>query len=80
MVNLSKFISNKKILSGVVILGYNQVYCQTLSIYKCLKGRVSFLKTINEFIIEKSYIHNIFIMFLQQIISGKLLWDSNKIK
>ena len=37
MVDLSKFISNKKILSGVVILGYNQVCCQTLSIYKCLK-------------------------------------------
>ena len=37
MVDLSKFISNKKILSGVAILGYNQVYCQTLSIYKCLK-------------------------------------------
>ena len=27
MVDLSKFASNKKILSGVVTLGYNQVYC-----------------------------------------------------
>ena len=31
MVDLSKFTSNKKILSGVVIIDYNQVYSQTLS-------------------------------------------------
>ena len=30
-VNLSKFTSNKNILSGVITLNYNQVYCQTLS-------------------------------------------------
>ena len=31
MVGLSKFTSNKKILSGIVTLGYNKVGCQTLS-------------------------------------------------
>ena len=30
MVDLSKFISKKKILSGVVAIYYNQVYNQTL--------------------------------------------------
>ena len=30
MVGLSKFTSNKKILSGIVTLGYNKVGCQTL--------------------------------------------------
>ena len=33
MVNLSKFISNKKTLSGIVVLGYNQVRCQILSLF-----------------------------------------------
>ena len=32
MINLSKFTSNKKILSEVVVLGYNQVCSQILSI------------------------------------------------
>ena len=32
MVDLSKFISNKKILNEIVALGYNQIYTQTLSI------------------------------------------------
>ena len=31
MVGLSKFTSNKKILSGIVTLGYNKVGWQTLS-------------------------------------------------
>ena len=30
--DLSKFTSNKKILSGVVGLNYDKVYCQTLSL------------------------------------------------
>jgi len=33
-----------------------------------------------EDIIEKSYIHNIFITLLQQIISDKLLWVINEKK
>jgi len=32
MVDLSKFISNKKILNGVVALAYNQVCCQKKSL------------------------------------------------
>ena len=31
-VDLSKFTSNKKILCEVVATGYNQVYCQILSL------------------------------------------------
>ena len=31
MVNLSQFTSNIYILSGVVVIVYNQVYCQILS-------------------------------------------------
>ena len=31
MVDILEFIFNKKILSGVVALGYNQICCQTLS-------------------------------------------------
>ena len=30
MVDLSKFTSNKKILSEFIVMGYNQVCCQTL--------------------------------------------------
>ena len=30
MVDLLKFISNKKILNRVIVLGYNQIYCQIL--------------------------------------------------
>ena len=36
MVDLFKFASNKKILNGVVTLGYNLVCNQTLSIKKSL--------------------------------------------
>ena len=32
MADLLKFISDKKILSRVIVLGYNQIYCQTLSL------------------------------------------------
>ena len=32
MVDLSKFISNKKILNEIVALGYNQICTQTLSV------------------------------------------------
>ena len=34
MVNLLKFTYNKKILSGVVVIGYKLVYGQTLSYIK----------------------------------------------
>ena len=34
MVNLLKFTYNKKILSGVVVIGYKLVYSQTLSYIK----------------------------------------------
>ena len=30
MVDLLKFISNKKILNRVIVLGYNQICCQIL--------------------------------------------------
>ena len=30
MADLLKFISNKKILNRVIVLGYNQIYCQIL--------------------------------------------------
>ena len=36
IVDLLKFSSNKKILSGVVVLSYNQVCCQTLSLLNYL--------------------------------------------
>ena len=32
MTDLLKFISDKKILSRVIVFGYNQIYCQTLSL------------------------------------------------
>ena len=35
MVNLSKFTSNKQILSGVVVLSQNLIYCQTLFFKYC---------------------------------------------
>ena len=38
MVDLFKFASNKKILNGVVTLGYNLVCNQTLSIKKSLSS------------------------------------------
>ena len=39
-VDLSKFTSNKKILCEVVVLVYNQICCQTLSLKKNVKGIV----------------------------------------
>ena len=40
MVDLSKFTSNKKILSGFLNLVYNQVCCQTLIILSVKKFMV----------------------------------------
>ena len=40
MVDLSKFTSNKKILSGFLTLVYNQVCCQTLIILSVKKFMV----------------------------------------
>ena len=40
MADLSKFTSNKKILSGVLVLVYNQVCCQTLIILSIKKFMV----------------------------------------
>ena len=40
MIDLSKFTSNKKIWSGVVVLIYNQVCCQNLIMLGLKKFRV----------------------------------------
>ena len=47
MVNLSKFISNKKTLSGIVVLGYNQVRCQILSLFSHMNFLIGHVTCLN---------------------------------
>ena len=75
-VYLSKFASNKNILSGDIILDYNHFYCQTLSSIISFYFRISIISSISKC---RTKSHLIKILFWYHVLLTSIIWFYDRI-